>query len=82
MCRYEYIENYYLKNNMLNCPRLERNEMKNFLLQAMLFYPLKISSLSLNQFIFILFAVNLSGCASQELKWSPATVQPESRIKL
>lgn len=66
MCRYEYIENYYLKNNMLNCPRLERNKMKNFLLQAILLYPLKISSLSLNQFIFILFAVNLSGCASQE----------------
>ena len=40
--------------------------MKNLLLQVMLFYPLKISSLLLNQFIFILFAVNLSGCASQE----------------
>jgi hypothetical protein len=87
MCRYEYIENYYLKNNMPNCPRLERNKMKNFLLQAMLFYPLKISSLSLNQFIFILFVVNLSGCASQEpipiqiIEPIPVTVAQDENLK-
>ena len=61
--------------------------MKNFLLQAMLFYPLKISSLSLNQFIFILFVVNLSGCASQEpipiqiIEPIPVTVAQDENLK-
>jgi hypothetical protein len=51
---------------MQNCPRLENNKMKNLLLQAISFYPLKISIVSLNQLIFFLFVLNLAGCVSQE----------------
>ena len=87
MCRYEYTENHYRKNNMLNCSRLARNKMKIFLLQAMSFYPLKISSLLLNQMIFGLLALHLAGCASQEstpiqiIEPIPVTVSQDEGLK-
>ena len=61
--------------------------MKNFLLQAMSFYPLKIPSLLLNQMIFGLLALHLAGCASQEptpiqiIEPIPVTVSQDEGLK-
>lgn len=61
--------------------------MKIFLLQAMSFYPLKISSLLLNQMIFGLLALHLAGCASQEptpiqiIEPIPVTVSQDEGLK-
>ena len=61
--------------------------MKNLLLQAIPFYPIRISILSLNKLIFCLFALNLSGCVSQEptpiqiIEPIPVTVSQDEGLK-
>lgn len=61
--------------------------MKNLLLQTIPFCPISSSILSLNKLIFCLFALNLSGCISQEptpiriIEPIPVTVSEDEGLK-